>query len=272
MTRTKIRHNLGFVTASDIAKQWYCEKAIDLQYQHPDVVLKVPELDLGTARHELIAREAEPITKGELIKFIKSDKTFSLQQSRFNGAYGHVLIKGIPDYVEIKGRKANILVEFKFSKYKRIFPEYRIQLDTYGYLLYKNRFDINNLFCGVAIFPRHSKFGEKTFILNTLNQSGVIDEVIEKIKKRLSEMRNKRLDRFRFDEPDSFNGYLYSFSLSIAKKNLKWAMGYWLKNRDPLPTKKAYKCRICSYNIEGLCNVASAKVDKRRKKIKKKKR
>jgi len=104
-----------------------------------------------------------------------------------------------------------------------------------------------------------------------LNQSGVIDEVIEKMKKRLSEMRNKRLDRLRFDEPDSFNGYLYPFSLTVAKKNLKWAMGYWLKNRDPWPTKKAYKCRICSYNIAGLCNVASAEADKRRKKIKKKK-
>jgi hypothetical protein len=58
------------------------------------------------------------------------------------------------------------------------------QLDTYGYLLYKNKIDIKNLFCGIAIFP-----------LNELNQDDAINEAIKGMKRRLPTIRNKRLDK-----------------------------------------------------------------------------
>jgi CRISPR/Cas system-associated exonuclease Cas4 (RecB family) len=256
----KIRYNLDFIPVSSIAEQWYCEKALDLQYQHPNVVFKLPGLDFGTVEHELISREAEPITKEELKKYIEDGRLLRLQETMFEGTYGNVLIRGIPDYVEIKDGKANFLGEFKFSKKKRIFKTHRIQLDTYGYLLYKNKIDIKNLFCGIAIFP-----------LNELNQDEAINEVIKKMKRRLATIRNKRLDKLFFDEPGSFGGYLYPFSLNEAKSNLKWAMEYWLKKREPVPTKKAYKCKACPYNVAGFCKVALAEADKHRVKIKKKK-
>jgi len=245
---------------SSIAEQWYCEKALDLQYQHPNVGFKLPGLDIGTVGHELIAQEAEPITKEELKEYIKDGRALRLHETMFEGLYGNILIRGIPDYIEIKDGKANFLVEFKFSKKKRIFKNHRIQLDTYGYLLYKNKIDIKNLFCGIAIFP-----------LNELNQDEAINEVIKKMKRWLSTLRNKRLDKLFFNEPGSFGGYLYPFSLSEAKSNLKWAMEYWLKKREPVPTKKANKCKTCLYNAAGFCKDALAEADKQRVKIKKKK-
>jgi len=251
---------LDFITVSSIAEQWYCEKALDLQYQHPNVVFKLPGLDIGTVGHELIAQEAEPITKEELKEYIKDGRALRLHETMFEGVYGNILIRGIPDYIEMKDGKANFLVEFKFSKKKRIFKNHRIQLDTYGYLLYKNKIDIKNLFCGIAIFP-----------LNELNQDEAINEVIKKMKRRLSTLRNKRLDKLFFNEPRSFGGYLYPFSLSEAKSNLKWAMEYWLKKREPVPTKKANKCKTCPYNAAGFCKDALAEADKHRVKIKKKK-
>jgi len=252
MEKAKIRFNLDFVPVSAIAEQWYCEKAVDLRYRHPNIEFKSPELDFGTAGHELLGSEAEIITQQELKEYIESKKAIRLLEKVFEGAYRNVLIRGMPDYVEIKGRKAIFLLDFKFSKHKHGFPSYQIQTDTYAYLLYKNHYNIDKLFCGIAIFPP-----------NKLNQDDILlDEVDILVKKRLSEMRHKKLDTIPFDSP-GLNGYLYSFSLSKAKRNLTWAIDYWRKKRDPIPTKKAYKCRLCSYNAAGLCWVSSAAANKR---------
>ena len=41
------------------------------------------------------------------------------------------------------------------------------------------------------------------------------------------------------------NGYLYKFDKTSAKKNFKWALEYWKKEREAQLTDNKNKCRSC---------------------------
>jgi hypothetical protein len=205
----------------------------------------LPELDIGTAGHDQIAQEVERrLTKEELKKRIEAGKATTLLDWQFEGTCRKVLIKGIPDYLEIKGQDANLLVEFKFSKQKRMFKSYRVQLNTYGFLLHKNKLHVDNLICAAAVFP-----------VSEMHLVIAHQIVILKMKKFLTGLRTKTTDKAYFQYQDIFC-YLYPFSLEEAKEDINWAMDYWLKERRPKPTTKSYKCKVCSYNLEGLCSAA----------------
>ena len=149
--KVQIRYNLDFVPASIIAEQWYCEKAVDLQYRHPGVIFSSPELAYGTSAHALFASEAKLLSEEEIKELVSSGEQASFREVRIEGTYRGVKIKGIPDHFSIKGGKALFLLDYKFSKHKRIFPSHRIQVDTYGFLLNKNHLDTNYLICGIVI-------------------------------------------------------------------------------------------------------------------------
>lgn len=241
---SQIRFGLNFVPVSVIAEQWYCEKAVDLRYRHPKVEFSSPELTYGTTVHELFACEAEKLTEKEIKDLIRSGKPASFREIRFEGIYRGIKVKGIPDYFSIKGGKALFLLDYKFSKHKRIFPSHRIQVDTYGFLLYKNHLDTDDLICGIIIVePEMHELGE------------VQDDITPKLQAEALKMRQRRLDRMNIDEP-GFYGQLYSYSLDNTKKNLDWAISYWRKQRNALPTKKAHKCKACQFNTAGLCKAA----------------
>jgi len=242
--KPKIRFDLDVVPVFSIAEQWYCEKAVDLHYRHPEILFSTPELAVGTTEHEFLASEAKILTEQEISKIIRSGKAISLRETPFKGTYRGVLIKGIPDYVNIKCRKALFLLDYKFSRYRRVFPSHRIQVDTYGFLLHRNKLDTEDLICGIAILPP-----------NLSGQMVTPEEITALIKKPQSDMRRKKLDRIYFDSPGLY-GELYSFSLSRARENLSWATDYWIKKRSPKPTTKARKCKACSFNAAKLCNSA----------------
>jgi hypothetical protein len=244
MGKTQIRFNLNFVPASVIAEQWYCEKAVDLQYRHPSVKFSSPELAFGTTAHELFASDAEKLTELEIKELIKSGKSASFRENRFEGVYQGVNIKGIPDYFSIKGGKALFLLDYKFSKHKRIFPSHRIQVDIYGFLLHKNHLDTANLICGIVIVePEMNELGD------------VQDDVTPQLQAEALIMCQRRLDRMNIDGPGLY-GQLYSYSLDNTKRNLDWAIAYWRKRRNACPTKKAHKCKACQFNAAGLCKAA----------------
>lgn len=225
-----------------------------MQCRHPDIGFSSPELALGTAEHESLASEAEIISKRELRYRIESGKALSLRETLFEGTYQGVLIKGIPDYVEIKAGKALLLLDYKFSRHRRIFPAHRIQVDTYGYLLHKNHLDTDSLVCGIAII-----------LPSEQAQIDVPDEVTSLMKMGRAEMRRRKLGKMLFSPPGVY-GELYLFSLENARKNLSWATDYWRKRRGPIPTKKVYKCKVCSFNATGLCDVARTPANTRGRK------
>ena len=246
MGRAQIRFNLNFVPTSVIAEQWYCEKAVDLQYRHPGIVFSSPELAYGTTVHKWLASHAEKLTQREIKDIIRGGKSASFREVNFEGVYGGVKIKGIPDYFSIKGGKALFLLDYKFSKHKRIFPSHRIQVDTYGFLLHKNHLDTDNLICGIVIVEPE---------MNDLED--VHDDITPQLQAEAFKMRQRRLEKVNIEGPGLY-GQLYSYSLDNTKKNLDWAIGYWKKQRNACPTRKAHKCNACQFNATGLCKASLA--------------
>jgi hypothetical protein len=245
MVKPRIRFDLDLLPVSVIANQWYCEKAIDLHYRHPKIDFFSPELALGTAEHELLSSEAKLLTEPEMKKLIKSGKAISLREVPFEGTFRGVKIKGYPDYVEIEGGNVLLVLDYKFSKHRRVFPSQRIQVDTYGYLLHRNKLNTKNLICGIAIISPELS-----------SQFDIREDITVQTYALVSEMRRKKLDKVNYPKsPELFGGLMW-FSLSRAERNLNWAIDYWTSKRRPVPTTKAQKCGGCSFNSAGLCRFA----------------
>lgn len=245
MAKSRIRFGLDLIPASIIAGQWFCEKAVDLSLRNPSLGIPSLEMDMGTFGHEIATSKAEALAEPEVKRLIKSGKKQSLSEAPFRGTFHGITIKGYPDYVEFKQGKALLLLDYKFSKHKRIFPSQRIQVDTYGYLLNKNHLDTNRLICGILI------------ISPDLAGIDPADFVTREAKEIASDMRRKKFERVDL-QGDPVYGELYAFSLSTAEKNLSWAMDYWTEKRTPKPTTKAYKCAACSFSAAGKCRAALA--------------
>jgi len=243
---TKFRFDIRVIPVSTIAEQWYCEKAVDLHYRHPGILFSTPALAAGTMEHDYFASGAEPLTEQEIKERIKGGESLSLRETPFKGSYRGMTIKGIPDYVDVKGGKALFLLDYKFSKYRRIFPSHRIQVDTYGYLLNRNKLGTDDLICAIAVLsPRISR------------EMISPEEITAQIRKPQAEMRHRRLEKLYLSGPGLY-GELYMFSLAKAKENLSWAADYWIKKRSPVPTTKPRKCGACSFNAASLCSKALA--------------
>jgi hypothetical protein len=124
-------------------------------------------------------------------------------------------------------------------------------VDTYGFLLNKNHLDTDNLICGIVIVEPKKKESEDIY-----------DEITPILQAEATKMRRSGAGPAYIDEPGLY-GQLYHYSLDDTKKNLDWAVGYWKKQRNATPTKKAHKCKACQFNTEGLCKAALVTIRKR---------
>jgi len=240
----RTRFDFKPIPASIIAEQWYCEKAVDLSFRYPNIVFPSEEMSFGTIGHEVAFSEAEVLTEQEIKILIKSGKAISLAETPFSGTFQGLAIKGYPDYVEFRQGKALLLLDFKFSRYRRVFPSQRIQVDIYGYLLNKNHLDTEGLICGIMVMSPEFSVVDQT------------DLIASEARKLASKLRRENWERVDLQGDPDLYGELYPFSLNSAKKNLSWAMGYWAKKRAPRPTTRAYKCKACSFNAAGKCRAA----------------
>ncbi|HWP35582.1 MAG TPA: PD-(D/E)XK nuclease family protein, partial [Thermodesulfobacteriota bacterium] len=148
-----LRHGLAAVPVHLIAEQLYCERKVDLALAFPDLERATPELAAGAAGHEALAAEAEPIAAEELAAWLDAGWAVRLHEYRFRGSVGDVPVVGRPDAVFLDGRRARLVLEFKFSTWQRPFPSHRLQLLAYGYLLAQNGYDVSELVCGVLMLP-----------------------------------------------------------------------------------------------------------------------
>jgi len=49
--------------------------------------------------------------------------------------------------------------------------------------------------------------------------------------------------------------YLNKFNQTEAEKDLDWAIEFWKKQREAIPTRNPNKCRSCEYKME--CDACS---------------
>jgi hypothetical protein len=274
-TFSALRHGLAVVPVHLIAEQLYCEQKVDLALDFPDVERPTPALAAGAAGHEALAAPAVPITPAELAALVEAGESVRLHEYGFRGTVGAVPVAGRPDAVFLEGRAARLVLEFKFSAWRRPFPSHRLQLLAYGYLLDQNGYDVSRLVCGVLMLPPRADGGEAVSLPEADYAScaalaaalavevearpaaarrGGLDlsrEVLDAPAGRLADVRHVELTA-----PEPVGGgalSLFPYDPVEAARRLAWAIGYWEGRRAPQLADNPNKCRRCAFLEARLC-------------------
>lgn len=229
-TENLLRFDSRYIKISDIASQYYCEKKVELKYVHGDI--ETEEKLLGREGHDDLAKKFVEVTMQEGWEHMFTTPRFSLSEFLFLAKYKDLYLVFRPDRVLFVNGVPKMLIEFKFSKYRRPFISHHVQLQTEGYLFKKLGFDVGSLYYLIVIAP-----------INADPDSTFLNDIPKRIFEKKRSGLNEEYYKFR-----DINAYLYKFDKKTAKKNFKWALEYWMCERVAQLTDNKNKCRSCEYN------------------------
>jgi len=231
--KSQLRFEVQAIPASSIAKQYYCEKKVELAYKHGEEETK--EILLGREAHEKLLEGTIKTKMESLWAEISSGLQVTVREMPLIGKYKDIFLMGIPDAVIFKDGEAKLVIEYKFTKSRYPWHDHHVQARIYCLLLHLIGFKTENLRYALILAPQECKgLPEiRNIERSILNSNG--DEIIE--KKIAGQI---------------IRAFVTTFKIEEAKQELEWALQYWLKERDAIPTRKPNKCRICSFNDK--CN------------------
>ncbi len=253
---TPLRHGLPAVPVHLIAEQLYCEQKVDLALDFPDVERVTPELAAGAAGHEALAAPAEPLAPAELKALVEAGATVRLHEYGFRGSVGAVPVVGRPDAVFLRGRTADLVLEFKFSAWRRPFPSHRLQLLAYGYLLGQNGYDVSRLVCGVLMLPPAARPADREAAVLSEAAYASCAALAAAFAVELSRQGSARGRAAVFTVPEPIEGgalSLFAYDAGEAERRLAWAVDYWAGRRPPGLADNPNKCRRCAFLEAQLC-------------------
>jgi hypothetical protein len=233
---TPLRHGLVAVPVHLVAEQLYCEQKVDLSLDWPEVERPTPEVEAGAAGHEALAAAAEPIEADELEALVEAGAAVRLHEYGFRGAVGDLPLVGRPDAVLIEGRVARLVLEFKFSGWRRPFPSHRLQLLAYGWLLGQNGYDVSRLVCGVLMLPPAARGGAGLAEADYAAAAALAARATP----AAHPLAGGTLSLFPYDPGE-------------AGRRLAWAAEYWQGLRPPARADNPNKCRRCAFLEARLC-------------------
>lgn len=223
--RSNLRFNQPAAVASDIAQQYFCEKKVELSYVLGEVETEAKRL--GTEAHQTLLQGSEKVQTEELWEKIFSAKPVAALEWLLAAKYGNVTLAGKPDCIIFRKGKPLIILEYKFSGRLMAFRGHHVQARTYGLLLNRMGFDTGRLLYAVVVVnPRVED----------------IDDLKKEIVKRI--MNEPREGVLKLEGACA---YVNRFELGEAERDLDWALSFWTKRREAVPTRNPNKCRSCEY-------------------------
>jgi len=230
----ELRFNSPFVKASDIASQYFCEKKVEMQYLHGEI--ETERKILGTEAHEKLLDDSVKIKRADLWKEIYGKKPVFALEMPLLAKYKNLILAGQPDSVLFMRGLPLIIFEYKFSRARRPFRSHHVQTRTYGILLKNMGFDTDQLFYAIVIVNPEARDDEtvKRRVVNTIMENRLEEAVLT--------TENARI-------------YLNKFDQIEAERDLDWAIEFWKKQREAIPTRNPNKCRSCEYKME--CDACS---------------
>jgi hypothetical protein len=259
----ELRHGLTYLWPSEVAQQYYCEYKVHLTRLHPEVLIDSPPLESGEASHAALASQAEPVSPAEIEQAIRTGKKLALPEWVLEGSFQGVRIRGRPDFFAFEGKKAVLLLEFKFSSAKQPFRDQEVQAELYALLAKSADFSTEGLCFGVVLFPPawigggfQEAASTKGEMLRLCNNDGTLHTIHERCGQAREALLIGRTKQMTV-KGDGWTAFLHRFDTERAAKNLTWALGYWLGQRGPIPVKRyPNKCFACPFNAAGLCEHA----------------
>jgi hypothetical protein len=267
MART-LRYELESVSPSEIADQLYCEYKVHLSHLHPEVEVGLAAQELGEAGHSGLMSVAKPISRPEIDKAVEEGRHLAVCEWTLEGVYQGVKLRGEPDYFEFEGKQGLLLLDFKFTRSQRLFRGQEFQAEVYSILAGLAGFSTDELFCGVVRFPhqltganRDEVVRAKAEMLRKFQADGTLFKVQDRCAREREEMLARGFSK-RVAEDAGWEVHLARFDRPRAEAALDDALGFWLKEREPVPESRIRnKCRACAYNAAGLCRYALAEAD-----------
>jgi CRISPR/Cas system-associated exonuclease Cas4 (RecB family) len=233
----KLRFGSNFVTASEIAEQFYCEKMVELFHLHGKT--ETEEMKKGRSAHEELLRGMSRVKPEDLWKKVFEEQTHGAVPMLI-GKYKGCIIVGQPDYVFFSSGVPRFLIEHKFSRRPAVFHNYHVQARVYGYLLHDMGLDTRGLWYIIAVGSLeacknlrklHQKLCELAFQVTCRPPTSPPPEREEAIRLPIREV----------------NAVMYPFSLESAVEELEWAVGFWRGRREAVPTRNPQKCKACEF-------------------------
>jgi len=226
---TELRFSRSIIIASDIAEQYFCEKKVEMQYIHGKVVMEAKTA--GYEAHEKLLETAVEVKKEELWERIYGKEPVFALEWFLLARFKDVLIAGKPDAVLFQDARPLTVFEYKFSKSGIAYPGHHVQARVYGVLLENMGFDTNNLFYSIVVADPKQR-GDRNLqqkVMEAIDENGLEETTLS---------------------IENANIYCHKFNREIAEKNLSWAIDYWKKIRDALPTDNPNKCLKCEYQTK----------------------
>jgi hypothetical protein len=100
-------------------------------------------------------------------------------------------------------------------------------------------------------------------MLQSFNEDDTLHKIAEQCEQGRKALLTGRSKKVTI-QADGWKAFLFRYDPSKAAKDLTWALGYWLQEREPVPVKRwPRKCVACPLNAVGLCEHALQPPDSR---------
>ena len=227
--RGKLRFDKSTIAASDIAGQFFCEKKVEMQYLHGEIESEAKLV--GTEAHERLLEDSVRVKREEMWRKIYGKDPVLALETLFFAQVKDVVIAGKPDSILFRDGYPLVIFEYKFSKSQTAYKTHHVQAETYGLLLDNVGFNTRFLHYAIVVADPQARFDKqlKKKVAAAIGKNGLKDAELEIEKAKI---------------------YLHKYDREAAEKDLDWAIKFWTKEREALPTANSNKCRGCEYSKE----------------------
>jgi hypothetical protein len=252
------------VSVSTLSNQFYCEMQVHLARTH-SLRTESVELAAGAAGHAAFEAEAEEISPEEITRAISAGEPLELVEMPLSAELHGVRLVGRADRIHLEGRRARLVLEFKFSGRRELFPSHVVQVEAYGRMLEANSFNTERLLHCVAVLPRGRKVTDGLAAEIAARAVAAAGEGLSAIDNRAPAGQPDPLAglTFRRVDDEAFGLWVFRHHRARAERDLAWALQYWAGHRAPEGTVSRGKCKACPFNAANLCDAAKAPPDGR---------
>lgn len=230
--KRRFRNDVKAIAASSIAAQYFCEMKVEQGFIHGEVETEA-KIE-GDVLHEQLL-EMRPTTREKLIEGIEKRKLF-IASFPLATEFEQLVLVGVPDAVVFQDGRPTHLIELKTTRGDPavVYDDQRAQVNVYGLLLDEMGFNCSGLKMIIVKFRRQNSMSaeEKSEFLQILTGALVS-------KMNLGELAQQ-----------SENGivvHTLDYERDSSIRTLNQTMGYWLGEREPVPTTNPNKCRACEF-------------------------
>ncbi len=223
----KLKFGRSSVNVSSIARQFYCEKELELSLIKP--LPQTARMINGGSGHQQISSRGEALSPKQAIIEAAAPRRETIRIYEFDIAW---VFEGVPilgkiDEAWFKERNVELVVERKFSNNLKVYKTHHIQAQLY--CLGLGEMGFTNASCQYRI--------------EILKSSCTGCEYLADLT---CPMLAGKAASHQCSRGESIC-YLFGYDPELITGELEWALDYWLGKRDAVPTQNKTKCLACRY-------------------------